>query len=237
MNQRLIFITGVNKGLGKALFDKLVKNKQNHVIAVSRRLTDYQHKLAHEGTITFFKQDLLDLKAPEEVFKLTIALKEIGEIIFINNAGTIVPINRIGTYSNKDILNSLQINTFVPMAISNFLLNQFESKKISIINISSGAALKPIDGWGLYCSTKAANKMFFDTLNIQEEKNKRINVVNIDPGVIDSDMQKTIRSVAETVFPRKEDFVNLKINDKLLSPEIAARNVIFEVKQMINLSL
>lgn len=237
MNQRIIFITGVNKGLGKALFDRIVKNKQNHIVAVSRRLTEYQQKLVNKGIITFIEQDLLDFKNPEETFKFTATLKDVEDIVFINNAGVIGPINKIGSFSNEDILNSLHINTFVPMAISNFLLKEFTSKKISLINISSGAASIPIVGWGLYSSTKAANKMFFDILDAQEKHNENIFTLSIDPGAIDSDMQLVIRSTEKEVFPKRDEFVKLKSNDKLLPPDIAAENIINQIKATFNLLL
>ena len=77
----------------------------------------------------------------------------------------------------------------------NFLSNKiiidyFLIKKIevnNIIYISSGAALKPKYAWGSYCISKAATKMMID---IYAEENKKINFINLAPGLIKSKMQK-----------------------------------------------
>jgi len=85
------------------------------------------------------------------------------EIIFINNAGTVSPIGRIGAMDEQDIKRSININFVSPVIITNFVAATCSKNniKFKILNISTGAAAKPFAGWSMYCSVKCASRMFF----------------------------------------------------------------------------
>ncbi|WP_103069043.1 SDR family NAD(P)-dependent oxidoreductase [Aquimarina sediminis] len=223
---KLVLITGINKGLGEALFNHLITNGNYRIIGISRGITQKQQELLKEGKFIYVKMDLLDLNNPEQDLKILEFLDKAEEVFYINNAATISPINKIGAFKNNEIKQLLHLNTFVPIVITNYLFREASGKKISIINISSGAANSPIVGWSLYCASKAANEMFFRTLKAQEEENIKINVVSIDPGVVDSGMQGIIRTVDDSVFPRVNDFIELKNKNELQTPEAAALKII-----------
>ena len=103
----------------------------------------------------------------------------------------------------------------IPFMLTNYLLQKGTSSKIKIINISSGAAKRPIEGWGLYCATKGANEMFFDVLKSEVSTNVNFSVYNIDPGVMNTEMQEEIRSKSQTEFPNVTDFIQLSKENKL----------------------
>jgi len=81
-----------------------------------------------------------------------------------------------------------------------------------IANISSGAALRPIDGWSMYCTSKSGLKMFSDCLS--GEKNE-VKTLNFNPGVMDTNMQSTIREQEEGNFSRVSEFRELKEKNRL----------------------
>lgn len=227
---KLILITGINKGLGEALFDYLIDDESYRVVGISRRITQKQKELLKNNKFIYVEMDLLNLSNPEEDLKISKLLDDAEEISYINNAATISPINKIGAFQNNEIMELLHLNTFVPIVITNYLFKEVQGKKINIINLSSGAATSPIVGWSLYCASKAANEMFFKTLKEQEQENENVNVVNVDPGVIDSGMQEIIRTIDEKLFPRVNDFIELKKNNKLQTPEAAAIKIINRTK-------
>ncbi|MBQ4801418.1 SDR family NAD(P)-dependent oxidoreductase [Aquimarina sp. MMG015] len=227
---KLILITGINKGLGEALFDYLIDDESYRVVGISRRITQKQKELLKNNKFIYVEMDLLNLSNPEEDLKISKLLDDAEEISYINNAATISPINKIGAFQNNEIMELLHLNTFVPIVITNYLFKEVQGKKINIINLSSGAATSPIVGWSLYCASKAANEMFFKTLKEQEQENENVNVVNVDPGVIDSGMQEIIRTIDEKLFPGVNDFIELKKNNKLQTPEAAAIKIINRTK-------
>ncbi|MEE9361879.1 MAG: SDR family NAD(P)-dependent oxidoreductase [Cellulophaga sp.] len=223
---KAIIITGVNRGLGEALVHLFTEKKEFLIIAISRRINSEQKKMEEIGKLVFIEKDLFYLKDVEKDIFLGRYLEGIDEICFINNASIINPIEKIGKFNSEDIYKLIQINTIVPLLISNYLLSNSENKRINFINISSGAATHPIEGWGLYCTSKSANDMFFEVLSKQESKNDNINVISIDPGVIDSGMQQLIRDTNPEVFPEIETFIKLKEQGKLLEPIEAAKRVL-----------
>lgn len=229
---KAILITGTSRGLGKAVFDQLASYPV-HLICLSRRFLPYQGEMAKTNSniqlIQVFLDQVKSINNSIENINLNWS-NEIDELIFINNAGNVEPINSIGHLSSDMILQSVNVNFIAPILISNSLINKAieNNFKFKIINISSGAAKQPIVGWGMYCSTKAATKMFFDVVEKQFQTLDDIKVVNIDPGVINTNMQACIREADESAFPRKDEFVDLFNRGLLSSPENVANRIISE---------
>ena len=63
-----------------------------------------------------------------------------------------------------------------------------------ILNISSGAGRNPYEGWGAYCTTKAGLDHFSRVVAMEQANEQYpVEIVSIAPGIIDTDMQATIR--------------------------------------------
>lgn len=216
--KKVFIITGANRGLGKAFVDILVKDKDHTIISISRSMSDEQKGLLKEQ-FYFLKADL-----SEKIFGNKIkVLKDLinnEDIYFINNASIIEPIARIDSFHEKEMDNTLTVNIKAPMLISKYILSNFSNNKLSFINISSGAAKRPISNWSLYCSSKAFVEMFF---KVAKEENKKHRFFNLDPGVMDTHMQKSIR---ETDFPDVSGFRNLEKEGKLKSSMDVAMEIL-----------
>jgi benzil reductase ((S)-benzoin forming) len=100
---------------------------------------------------------------------------------------------------------------------------------LTFVNISSGAANRPIAGWATYCSSKAFTKMFFDVLATQTKNNPDIKIKTIDPGVIDTSMQQLIRNANNHDFPEQPIFRQLNEEGKLRKPSDVAEEIIKEI--------
>jgi|TARA_B110000967_G_scaffold180426_1_gene196734 benzil reductase ((S)-benzoin forming) len=224
--EKLVIITGVNKGLGLAFFNLFLKEEAITIIAISRNFNDEQKKIKNKRVI-FIEKDLSDLNNVEEELKLnTYYTSQFKEVIFINNAASINPIEAIGNFDNEAIVKAVQLNTIAPLLLTNNIVKSNRSKRVRIINISSGAAKRPIIGWSIYCSTKSANEMFFNTLKLQEENNKNIYVHNLDPGVMDTEMQINIRSKSEQAMPNVELFKEYHKTEQLKSAQEVALDIV-----------
>ncbi|MDY8138676.1 SDR family NAD(P)-dependent oxidoreductase [Aquimarina sp. 2201CG5-10] len=229
---KLILITGINKGLGEAIFDHFIACDEYKIIAISRRINKSQEELLRDNKFIYISIDLINLKNPNQDLGISQLIGEAEELTYINNAAIITPIDKIGSFLNEQILHILHLNTAVPLLITNYLFNEAKNKKINLVNISTGAAKRPIIGWSLYCASKAANEMFFETLKEQEKENNNVSVLNIDPGVIDSGMQEVIRNTDDKIFPKVKDFIKLKENSELQSPKNAAIKIINQINSL-----
>ena len=188
------------------------------VISVSRRLSKEQESYNKEK-FSFLNIDLsnnIDYKVLEQ---LKFIVKS-DEIVFINNASLLNPISKTGTFSQNQIEEIISINIKSSIVICNFILERFKEKKITMINISSGAAKFPISSWSLYCTSKAAMHMFFEVMKIEHPK---CNFHSIDPGVMNTNMQSYIR---ESEFDKVDDFIEFKNKGILKTPEEVAKTIL-----------
>ena len=206
-----VYVTGVSRGLGKAVAEKFLHEGYS-VIGIGR--SSYIH---HEN-YTF---QACDLSVSSDLDNIQFD-SESEEIILINNAGQIGHLQRISDQTEPDFEEVLRVNTLVPMYLSWACLKQAKGA-VKIANISSGAATRAIPGWAAYCASKAALDRFSETLQLEEtEKGRDVCIWSVAPGVIDTAMQEKIRAASPTNFSSLETFLDLKKNDELTSPEVAA---------------
>src|SRR3990167_3401492 len=152
-------ITGASGGLGKALAYELGSNGVNLLLISRNRTKEMQRGLKKKIiSFKFLQFDLSNVDRLEnlmdDAFK-NIDLRKASKIVLINNAGVISPISFAGKIIKaSSILNNLYVNAIVPIVLSNIFIKKTQSLKCEkiIINISSGAADIPIEGWSLYCS-------------------------------------------------------------------------------------
>ena len=219
-------ITGTSSGLGKAFVDLLLHQPETIIISISRSF--------HSDHINFDKDKLVQIVADLSSCNISILIENIKEVVpanstiyFINNAFSINPISKIESLEENQILLNLRTNIFFPVTFISNLLNSFSNHEFRIINITSGAATRPIGNWSLYCSCKSFLNMFFKVLETETEIKSNILIYNIEPGVIDTNMQRIIR---DSEFPESEYFKNLKIDNILKSPN----EVVYQILKTIH---
>lgn len=226
-----IIITGATRGLGKALVEKISK-KDKIIFIISRNSEDLEKvkKLMWEKNkvkVLAFSYDLNDYTNITTILDLVYSKINIdicSRLTFINNAGTINPIKAIGKFSENEIQNNLSTNFLTPMLIVNQLVKYTKENnmELKIINISSGAYKHPIDGWSLYCASKAAMHMIMEVLEKENRNNPQVKAISIDPGVMDTDIQASIRKSSKKDFSDVDYFISLLENNKLRRPEDVA---------------
>ena len=219
--KKTVVITGANRGLGKAFADALIKDEDCFVVSISRRLSEDQKAFASKQ-FYFLEADLSEDGIAE---KITVLKDLIGEepVCFINNASIIEPVVKIEDLDEAAIDKVISVNIKSTVSIIKYLLSHFNENKLTFVNISSGAANRPISNWSLYCSSKAFIKMFF---SVAESEYKQHSFFNIDPGVMDTNMQKSIR---KSDFPDVQKFQNFKEEGKLRQPKDVALEILSTV--------
>jgi benzil reductase ((S)-benzoin forming) len=219
------FITGTSSGLGRALAEACL-DEGHSVTGISRTSTvtakRYEHIFA----------DLSNAAVLEHwVFPEMTASYE--KIVLVNNSGMVGPVKHIGEAKSADIIRSYTLNLIAPAVLTNAFLGQFgpNPAKKFIINVSSGAAQRPVDGWGVYCSSKAGLEMLTRVAAMERETEKNsLGVVAIAPGIVDTPMQAEIRSASAHDFTRVQDFIAYKEEGRLTSPEEAAQKILHAIK-------
>lgn len=204
------FITGSSSGIGKALVEELVKFPANYVYGISR--TNYM-------VDDQFEHHLIDLSNVDDVKGFSFPeFKQAEQIILVNNAGTLGDITHLGKQSDENIIDSIMVNLSSAAVLMNKFLKTYAAYtcRKCILNISSGAADSPYDGWANYCSAKAALNMYTRVVHEEQKEQKfPCEIYAIAPGVVDTLMQDQIRQVDEQSFSRIDKFRQLKANNEL----------------------
>lgn len=210
----MVIITGASSGIGKAIAEFYLA-KGEHVVGISRT-----QEINHNN-FKFVKCDLSDYEALEK-FELTDYLNEDDHFILINNAGTIGSIKRSHEVELKDYYNVAVLNIVALQHLCSQFFHCNQPNK-TIVNISSGAAQRPIPSWAAYCASKAAVDLFSETLQAEiDEMNGTTKVFSLAPGVVDTKMQVAIRNSNKNDFSSHQKFVDLKESNELRSPEEVA---------------
>ena len=81
----------------------------------------------------------------------------------------------------------------------------------SYVNVSSGAASRPLEGWSAYCAGKAGLAMLTRSLHL-ELGERGVRAYGLRPGVVDTDMQGVIRAsgVNEVSRLRREELASVE---------------------------
>jgi benzil reductase ((S)-benzoin forming) len=228
--KKFAIVTGASRGFGSAISHKLLAEGYS-LISISRiENSELRTAAAEHGTeYIHFPCNLADGAGVEHTFSKV--LDEVNkddseEILMIHNAGTVAPIHTVGNLQHQAAAESTQINFISPMIMTNMLF-QLADKKLKIANITSGAAERPIEGWSVYCSTKAALNMFTKTAALEQKTAGTSHTIfAFNPGIMDTDMQGEIRSSTQDQFSDIAKFQDYKKEGLLRAPEIVAETFV-----------
>ena len=217
--KKTALITGSSKGIGKEL--SLLLLEKGYTIFGYSRTNSIRHKNFHFNQI-----DLSSIQNLESINFPKLDEDEDEHVCLINNAGEIGEIDKFGNKKTNDIINEFNLNTVAPSILSNSFIRSYQdqSNHPIIINISSGAALRPIESWGTYCQSKAALDMLTKIIN---QEHNSIQAYSIYPGVVDTEMQKKIRDTDIEKFALKDVFVEYFRNNELVDPKIISKKIYY----------
>ncbi|MBL9051910.1 MAG: SDR family oxidoreductase [Tabrizicola sp.] len=188
LSGKTALVTGGNRGIGLAT-----------VRALAEAGADVHFTSRTAANIAAAQRELGDLPATGHHVNMTdrfamTTLFETGFDILVNNAAVIGPIGRILDVSVEDWARNIDTNlTSAFHAIQLVIGHMAAQGGGTIVNISSGAAHRPQEGWSAYCAGKAGLAMVTRSVHM-EYGAQGIRVFGFAPGVVDTDMQGAIRA-------------------------------------------
>jgi sepiapterin reductase len=222
-----VLITGASRGLGRAIA-KIASEKFEPVrlVLVARSeegLKETKRLLSSNSEVVCRSVDLGDLDSLDEnVDALLQELKGHDRVIFFNNAGSIGHLGPcVDSPSIQDMRSNVDLNVTSCLWLSVRLSKFFRGTEsaLTIVNISSLAAVVNLPTMGIYSAGKAARDKYH-SLIATEEKDK-IKTLNYAPGPLETEMVEEIRSAQHLDSALKPNF-----ETKLLEPEASAMKLI-----------
>jgi 3-oxoacyl-[acyl-carrier protein] reductase len=218
-------VFGASRGLGKAIAAALV-DAGFAVAAVCRKPGDAERieaELGGRGPAAGLLADVTDASAVEAA--VAAARQRFGRLdAVVNNAGIIEPIALTHQCDPAEWAGNVAINLVGPFhAIRAGLPVLLEKGRGTVVNISSGAAADPLEGWSAYCAAKAGLAMLTRAVD-HEYRGRGIAAYGFRPGLTDTDMQAAIRASGVNPVSRVE-------RSDLTPPELPASGVAWLVRE------
>jgi NAD(P)-dependent dehydrogenase (short-subunit alcohol dehydrogenase family) len=186
------FVMGASVGIGASVAEILVA--QGASIAIAARRGDELRALASRlgPKVLPLVCDVADhgsVKAAVDE-----AVGHFGRLDhLVNNAGVIEPIGRVDETDPAQWARAIQINLVGAYHAIHATLPHLLAAKGVIVNVSSGAAHRPLEGWGSYCASKAGLAMLGRSLML-EYGALGLRVYGFAPGGVRTAMQEKIRA-------------------------------------------
>jgi len=188
----IAIVTGGARGIGAATAVALA-SAGARVIVTARRQADAE-KVAEqiEGGVSL----ACDVSDP---FAIEALVKEVerrlsAPTLLVNNAGVIAPIGRLDAVDPLAFAANINATlTGAALMARAVLPGMLARGRGTIVNLSSGAAHRPLEGWSAYCAAKAGLAMVTKSIAL-EYAAFGIRVFGFAPGVVDTGMQAEIRA-------------------------------------------
>jgi len=193
LDGKVIIVTGASRGIGAASAASLAKAGATVVLAARDATLTSQVAQSIGPSASARACDVSDYTAVEALVADT--RSRFGRLdALINNAGVIEPIASIADSDPAAWARAIEINlTGAYHAVRAVLPGMLAAGGGTIVNVSSGAAIRPLEGWSAYCSGKAGLHMLTRAIAL-ETAGQGIRVFGFQPGTTDTDMQVLIRA-------------------------------------------
>ncbi|MFQ8430102.1 SDR family oxidoreductase [Amaricoccus sp. W119] len=193
---RTIVITGASRGIGAAAAEAMAAEGAALLLLArsADRLTTLAEKLRAKGArVEAMTCDVARWSQVEAA--IGHADKGLGGLdALINNAGMIDPIAPLASGDPGDWSHHIDVNLKGIYHGMRAALPVMRARgRGVIVNLSSGAAHNPLEGWSAYCAGKAGAAMLTRCAHL-EMKGHGIRVFGLSPGTVATDMQRRIKA-------------------------------------------
>ena len=193
---KTVIITGAGRGIGAAAADAMAAEGASLMLLGrgAADITAVATRLRRSGAsaeamtcdVAKFGQVQAAVARAVEVFGRVDAL--------VNNAGVIEPIGPLSRADPEAWGAAADINFKGVFHGLRAVLPLMRGQGAGIVvNLGSGAAHNPLEGWSQYCAAKAATWMLTRCAHL-ENKGKGVRVFSLSPGTVATDMQRTIKA-------------------------------------------
>ncbi len=210
----LSIVTGSSRGLGLALTEQLLQ-RGHRVLAIARGETALP--VPAGGELLVWRADLADpVPVAARLQQWLAGHATPTSATLINNAGVV---STPGPLAEGDLA---ELSAAVRVGLESALL-----LTAAFLLVSSGLGRRAMAGSASYCAAKAGMDHLARAVALEEaERPNGARIVSLAPGIIDTDMQVTLRTADRMRFPERDRFLGFKTAGQLDSPATAAAKLL-----------
>jgi NAD(P)-dependent dehydrogenase (short-subunit alcohol dehydrogenase family) len=197
-----IVITGVTRGLGRALTEEFIRG--GHTVIGCGRSGDaiFDLRMTHQAPHDFSVLDVsLDTKV--SIWAAKVLENDSPPDLLINNAAVMNRVAPLWEQDDREFTRLVDANIRgVQNMIRHFVPAMVQQKRGVIVNISSGWGRSVAAGVAPYCMSKWAIEGL--TKALAEELPEGMAAVPLNPGVIDTEMLRSCWAEGAAAYPKAE---------------------------------
>ena len=228
MEQKTFLVTGASKGIGLELSLSLATLGINVILLARDTPMLEQSRDMVQLTLPSVSSIVCDLADNQSIDTVIVELKNNFQKIdgIVHNAGMISPIMPMSKAPSDAWAENIQVNLIGVQRLTKGIYSLMQaSEHCRVTTISSGASLRPLESWSSYCVAKAGQDMWARCL-AEEGMKDGITAISIAPGIVNTDMQKEIRSADSEDFPSLSSFVGYYENGDLSDAKDVANKLL-----------
>lgn len=233
----IALVTGASSGIGREFAFQLavrfrfldevwvIARREDRLIELEKQIPKRLRILAGDITKAEFLQELSD------------KLRENNACIrFLVNSAGYGKIDKIGKINLKDELGMIDLNCKALTAVTHIALPYLRAKSI-IFNIASAAAFMPQPDFAVYAATKAYVHSY--TLALSKElENRRIRVVSVCPGPVNTEFFEVANSTEMDFYKRismaePDNVVSNAIFDALKNNNVSVHGILMKIFRIL----
>lgn len=218
LSDRIVVITGASRGIGAGVARELAARGLKLALCARG-----EPALEDGPRVVRARVDVRDGEAVQRFAREVEA--RLGPIdLWVNNAAVLEPVGPLRDLETEAVRAHLDVNVLGVLHGARAYARHLArvGRPGVLVNVSSGAARRAVAGWAAYCASKAAVERMTEVLAL-EEGPRGLRAHSVAPGVVDTDMQATIRATPEDRFPDVERFRTMKREGRFSSVEHVAR--------------
>lgn len=197
IEDKVMLVTGANRGIGRALVEALAKAGAKKIYATTRDESAFAALSAIDPMKVVPLR--LDVTKPAEVAEVAKRAEDVD--VLVNNAGLLASFNVL-TSSRADLERDFQTNFYGVLDLTRAALPALTrsakaGRQPALVNVLSVVSLASMVGLGGYSASKAAAMSLTQSLRAELGK-QGIDVHAVFPGPVDTDMTKGIEMPKST---------------------------------------
>ena len=205
---KVALVTGGGTGIGRSIAETFLRAGARVVISGRREepLLRAVENLGGEDMIRAVPGDVTI--GTDRGRMLDACVKDFGGLdVLVNNAGQVAATGELSGVTEEAWSSLLAVDLIAPVLLAREALPLLRKRGGAILNVSTGAALRPVSGFGAYGAAKAALNHASLVLALEAAPSVRVNVVC--PGGVDTPIYRTFLEDEETIDEMKRRFAEM----------------------------